>query len=181
MLRNTPLRWGMVSLVLHWVAAALVFFLLAQGFWMTQFVPRETRFDHFSTHASVGYFLLALVMVRMLWRWASRVPPHPAGAPAWERIAAQASHVALYLLLLGESYIGWALAGTYSQPLDRTLFGLVRFPPISRPGNRDLHETLDGAHEALAWVLLALVAVHVTAAFYHWKIRRDDVMQRMLP
>ena len=40
---------------------------------------------------------------------------------------------------------------------------------------------MEAAHEALAWILLALVAVHVAAAFYHWQVRRDDVMQRMLP
>jgi cytochrome b561 len=83
--------------------------------------------------------------------------------------------------MLIESYVGWALAGTFNRPLDRTLFGLVRFPAIAKPGNRDLHENLEGAHEALAWVLLALVVVHVVAALYHWKVKRDDVMQRMLP
>jgi cytochrome b561 len=181
MLHNTPQRWGLVAQGLHWVAAALVVYLLGQGFWMTGFAPRDERLAHYASHASVGYFLLALVFVRMLWRWMSRVPPHPAGAPPWERVAAMASHIALYLLLLAESYVGWALAGTYLQPLDRTLFGLVRFPPIVRPGNRELHATLEGGHTVLAWILLVLIAIHVAAAFYHWKIRRDDVMQRMLP
>jgi cytochrome b561 len=181
MLRNTHGRWGLVSQAFHWIGAGVVVFLVGHGFWMTHFAPRDGRFEHYATHASFGYFFLALVVMRMLWRWMGTVPAHPSGAPRWERLAAQATHVALYLLLLAESYVGWALAGTFNRPLDRTLFGLVQFPSITRPGNRDLHEALEGAHEALAWVLVVLVAVHVVAALYHWKVRRDDVMQRMLP
>jgi cytochrome b561 len=36
-------------------------------------------------------------------------------------------------------------------------------------------------HSVLAWILAAIVVVHVAAAFYHLWVRRDDVMQRMLP
>lgn len=31
------------------------------------------------------------------------------------------------------------------------------------------------------YVLLGLVALHVAVAFYHYFIRRDHVLQRMLP
>ena len=31
------------------------------------------------------------------------------------------------------------------------------------------------------WVLLVLVGLHVLAALYHYFIRRDGVLQRMLP
>jgi len=181
MLRNTPKQWGLPSQGLHWLSAGLVLYLLVHGWWMTHLAERADRLPNYATHASVGYVLLGLVVLRMLWRSAQAVPAHPAGAPVWERRAAQVSHVMLYLLLLLEAYLGWALAGTLSQPLDRTLFGLVRVPPITRPGNRSLHETLASAHEVFAWVLAALVVVHVAAAIYHWKIRRDDVMQRMIP
>jgi len=33
----------------------------------------------------------------------------------------------------------------------------------------------------LGAIMLALVGLHVAAAFYHYLIRRDGVMQRMLP
>jgi len=66
-------------------------------------------------------------------------------------------------------------------PLDQTLGGLVRVPQITRPGSRGTHEFFEAAHQAVAWILAALVLLHVAAAIYHWKVRRDDVMHRMLP
>ena len=85
MLRNTPQRWGAMAQVFHWVSAALVLYLLGHGWWMTHFAARDTRLSEYATHASVGYFLLALILIRMIWRWTNDVPLHPASAPAWER------------------------------------------------------------------------------------------------
>jgi cytochrome b561 len=181
MLRNTPTRWGAAAQAFHWVSAALVLYLLGHGWWMTHLAARDNRLAEYATHASVGYFLLALIMIRMVWRWTNEVPLHPPSAPAWERRLAMSVHVTLYVLLLVESYLGWALAGTLRQPLDRTLGGAVRVPQITRPGNRELHELLEGAHEVVAWILAALVVLHIGAAVYHWKVRRDDVLHRMLP
>jgi cytochrome b561 len=36
-------------------------------------------------------------------------------------------------------------------------------------------------HSLLGWVLLALIGLHVLAALYHCVIRRDQILQRMLP
>ena len=181
MLRNTPQRWGTVAQIFHWVSAALVFYLLGHGWWMTHFAARETRLAEYATHASVGYFVLALILVRMTWRSTGAVPPHPVAAPAWERRMAMGSHMALYGLLIVESYLGWMLSGTLREPLDRTLGGLVRVPQIMRPGNRNLHEVFEAAHELVAWMLAAVVVLHIGATIYHWKVRRDNVLRRMLP
>lgn len=181
MLRNTSTRWGVVAQTLHWGGAALVFYLLLHGWWMAQWVPPHERYEHASSHTAVGYFVLALIVLRMAWRWSGNAPAHPANAPSWERITAQVVQVSLYVVLLIECYLGWALAGTFKQPLDRTLFGIAKVPPLSKPGNRDAHQALAAAHEYFAWVMAALIVVHVAIAIYHWKIRRDDVLQRMLP
>ena len=44
-----------------------------------------------------------------------------------------------------------------------------------------LHERIETLHVALAWVLAAVVVVHVLAALKHHFIDRDDVLVRMLP
>jgi cytochrome b561 len=44
-----------------------------------------------------------------------------------------------------------------------------------------MHEFFESAHQAVAWILAVLVLLHVVAAIYHWKVRRDDVLHRMLP
>lgn len=176
MRQHDVMTWGTTSKLLHWLGAALIFYLLIHGFWMVG-LPREVRFGHYETHAAVGYLLIALVLARLVWRWTHDVPPLPADAPAWEKAAGHAGHWGLYLLMLASAVSGWALAGTFGRPLD-SVFGWLRVPAIV--SNKGLHGALEDWHVWLSYALAFLVAAHIAAAFYHWLWRRDDVMQRML-
>lgn len=179
MIRNSAASWGSVARAFHWVAAALVLFLLAHGFWMTEFAAREARLAHYFAHAAVGYALIALTVLRLLWRWTNAVPELPAAAGTLERLAGHAAHWGLYLLMLAASFSGWALAGTFRQPLD-SFFGLFRVPQLVSAQDRALHQPLEHWHEWLAWALLALVAGHIAGALWHRFYRKDDVLQRMV-
>jgi cytochrome b561 len=177
MIRNTQASWGAAARFFHWAGAALILYLLIHGFWMTSFAAREALVGHYATHAAVGYLLLAFMLLRLLWRWLNEVPALAADAPRWERIAAHAGHWGLYLLTLAASVSGWALAGTFSRPLD-SVFGIFSVQAIV--ANRTLHRTLEETHEVLAWTLALLVVVHIASAIWHWGWKKDDVMQRML-
>lgn len=178
MLNNTATAWGFMSKTLHWLAAALILFLLIHG-WIMVGLPREMRFGNYSWHASFAYATLVLMTVRLLWRWISAVPALPAGAARWEVIAARAGHAGLYLLIFAGSFSGWALAGTMRRPLDASLFGFIAVPDIVT--DRALHDQLESAHSLFAWTLAALIVIHVTGALYHLWLKKDDIMQRMLP
>jgi cytochrome b561 len=179
MFRNTSSAWGAVSRLFHWAGAALVVYLIVHGFWMTEFAARSERFGHYQTHASVGYALIAFMLLRLLWRWTNAVPELPAMTPRWERIAAHAGHWGLYLLTLAAALGGWALAGTFRRPLD-SFFGLFNVPAMVSGGTRGLHEALEETHAALSWTLALLVLVHIVSAIYHWRWKKDNIMQRML-
>jgi cytochrome b561 len=181
MIGNTNTSWGWMSQAFHWIGAAFVVVLLAHGWWMAEFAPRQGRFEHYLWHASVGYGLLALMVLRLLWRWTNAVPELPRAAPAWERAAAHVGHWGLYVLILAAAMSGWALAGTYSRPMDATFFGFVHVPGIVESRDRVLHDRLESGHSILAWALAILFVVHIIGALYHRLIRKDGVMQRMLP
>jgi cytochrome b561 len=170
------MNWGTVSKLFHWAGAALVFYLLIHGFWMVG-LPREVRFDHYETHAAVGYVFVAFTLGRLAWRWTHAVPPLAADAPRWERIAGHAGHWGLYALMLAAAVSGWALAGTFARPLD-SVFGAFRVPAVV--ADRSLHGPMEQAHVWLSYALALLVVVHIAGAYYHLFWRKDDVMQRML-
>jgi len=170
------MTWGTTSKLFHWLGAALILYLLIHGFWMVG-LPREVRFGDYETHAAVGYLFIAFTLARLVWRWTHAVPPLPADAPRWERLAGQAGHWGLYLLMLASAASGWALAGTFGRPLD-SVFGWLRVPTII--SDRSLHGPMEQAHVWLSYALAFLVAAHVAAALYHLLWRKDDVMQRMM-
>ena len=176
MLRNSQTVWGWPSKVLHWVGALAVLVLLLHGWWMVHMAPRPERFANYTWHAAIGYDLLALLVLRLLWRWMNPVPAMPGDLKRWEVIAAWSGHIGLYVLMFAASLSGWALAGTFKRPMALDLFGLP-MPQIVR--DRALHDFLEGSHMISSYLLAALIVVHIAGSLRHHFVKCNTVMQRM--
>ncbi len=178
MLLSNARQWGWVAKLFHWVSAAFIVYLLADGWWMTHMAERAGRLPMYRSHAVLGYNVLLLFVLRIAWRGIDRATPAmPQGAKPWEWTLAQATHGILYLLVLAVSITGWLLAGTFREPLDGTLVGVIPVPMLTN--NASLHRPMEEAHEALSYVLLTLIVIHVAAALRHHFMLRNDVLRRM--
>ncbi len=71
--------------------------------------------------------------------------------------------------------VGWTATAAGGFPIE---FFDATLPPILSK-DEALSETLYGVHEVLGFTILALAALHASAALMHWLVRRDGVMQRM--
>jgi cytochrome b561 len=60
------------------------------------------------------------------------------------------------------------------------VFGPISLPALVAP-NKEAAKTAFFVHGLLAAALLLLIAVHVAAALFHYFIRKDNVLGRMLP
>jgi cytochrome b561 len=179
MLRNTSTAWGGPAKLLHAASAALVVFLLGYGAWMTHLAARSGRLSLYSLHGEVGYYLLLIVLLRLVWRALNPTPALPPAFPERIRVAAKAGHALLYAGLITASVTGWILAGTFSKPLTATLFGIWPAPMLASPGDRTLHEAMEGAHIATSYALLVLAAGHVVMAVLHMRTRDAAFLRRM--
>jgi cytochrome b561 len=121
---------------------------------------------------SIGALIVLLVVLRLLWRWAHRGPPEP--QTPW---VARATHWLLYGLLVAFPLMGWANASSHGWAV--SLFGIVPLPPLSPPGS-PLGLALGDAHKLTAWVLIAVVALHVADALYRHFTVKDDTLRRMM-
>ena len=138
MLRNSQTDWGWPSKVLHWVGALAVLVLLLHGWWMVHMAPRPERFANYMWHAAIGYDLLALLVLRLLWRWMNPVPAMPGDLKRWEVIAARTGHIGLYVLLFTSALTGWALAGTFKRPMTLDLLGVPTQAATAAEAHRNL-------------------------------------------
>ena len=178
MIGNSDNAWGWPAKVLHWVGAILILLLLGHGWWMTHLAPRPDRLAHYNGHAALGYDLLALLILRLLWRWTHAVPALPAGLKPWERLSARSGHIGLYLLMFASSLTGWALAGTFRTPMNKDAFGLT-VPVIFASQDRAMHELFEESHTILSYLLGALVVVHMIGALRHHLVKHNDLLRRM--
>ena len=171
-----------VAKAFHWVSAVAVAFMLTTGLVMTWRghdlgIWDELTNGLYTSHKTVGFVLLWLIVLRLANRLVFGVPPpEPTLTAAHRRIAA-ANHGALYALLVAMPLAGW-LAVSLFPALD--LFAGLSLPALTAP-DRDAYETVAWAHGLGARLLMALVALHVAAALYHRFVRRDGVLARMWP
>jgi cytochrome b561 len=180
MTRNSATDWGWPAKLLHWVAAFAILILLIHGWWMVHMTPRPERAVNYAWHAAIGYDLLALLVLRTLWRWINPVPAMPDNLRRWEVIAARVGHVGLYVLLFAASLSGWALAGTFRRPMAQDLFGISIPQLLSGPGpDRIYHNLFEEAHMISSYLLAALVVVHIAGSLRHHFLKRNDIMRRM--
>ncbi|MFE1601396.1 cytochrome b [Methylobacterium sp. ID0610] len=174
----TPTHYSSVQKFLHWAIALLIFGLVPVAITMTNIGEGELQNRLFELHKSVGLTVLALALARILVRAARGAPGLVEGLPAWQRTAARTSHMALYGLIVLVPVLGWAGTSACCAPV--AWFGLLSVTlPIS--GGMPVGERILSVHVVAAFLLVAVVLVHIGAALHHHFVRRDPTLRRMLP
>lgn len=168
-----PTTFHPLARLLHWLMAVLILAMLFIGVSMVgDLSPRHPVLVEL--HKATGLALLALVVLRIGLRLALPHPPLPRDLPALQRLAAGASHLLLYALMLAMPLLGWAMlsAGGYPRPL--------QLPAIA-PHDLQLYTVLRQAHGWAGYMLYATILLHLGAALVHALVRRDSVLRSMWP
>ena len=163
---------------LHWL---IVFLLIGQFVfaWTMPNIGRNTPVTTLiSLHFTFGIVILAVAIARVAWRAAHGEPELEDGVPPWQTASARVVHWLLYVLLLTLPILGWINASWRGMPI--VMFGL-ELPRLVGQRAAGWQWTGDVHVFLSTYVLLTLVSLHVLAGFYHYFIRRDRVLQRMLP
>ena len=167
--------YGPTAKVFHW----LIFLLLAAQYAIGSIMPhigRKTLDEGWvHWHLLVGAAILAVIVLRFIWRLFHPVALADNLAP-WEMALSRVTHLTLYLLVFVMTVLGWAAAN--ARGWDVKLLGVVTLPALAPKGSAWGHEAGD-IHNILVYVLLGFIALHVAGALYHYFIKKDGVMQRM--
>ena len=165
-----------VSIVLHWLTAALVLtqFVLAETW---EWFARPTHGTMVVLHMSFGIILSAVIVFRIVWRM---LPGHQVApvVTGWADIASRAVHYLLYAMLVAEAVLGFVLRWAGDESM--SFFGLLIAPPFA-PFSKTAQHLIEELHELNGWAIIILAAGHAAAALYHHYVLRDPVLSRMLP
>jgi cytochrome b561 len=168
---------------LHWLIALLVFGLLAIGLLLgnvgydglVESVGGEVTGMLYKYHKTFGIILLGLMVVRVILKRTLGSPKYDPPMHGVQHLAAVSVHVLLYVSLIAMSIAGWLATATGGFP--------VQFFDIDLPGligkNAELYPIFKQAHAWIGWFILGLIVVHVAAGLYHWKVKKDGIMERI--
>jgi cytochrome b len=173
--------WDLPVRLFHWVLVALI----ALSWW-----SGEEGGNAMEWHFYSGYTILTLVLFRILWGIAgSETARFASFLSGW-----QAAHAYLAELFgpkakpsFGHNAVGgWMVMLMVLATLIQAVSGL--FIANDEGAEGPLNHFISGAagdilmevHETTFDVLLALVAIHVTAVFFYRFVKKDDLVRPML-
>lgn len=193
---DDPAGYGELSILLHWLVAILVLALAATGLLMRWSIGLDDQSLYLwikHMHISLGVLLGVALVPRTAWRLASGMPASPRqGLGLWLARLGPASLLFVVVLQAATgvtarwSDVRWVLGadaqwrvapGAESLPF----FGLFELPsPLSDP-SREWNALLERLHDTGAWLVLALLALHITAGLFHFFTGKTSAHRMLRP
>lgn len=177
-LQNTQKCYGWLSIGLHWLSAIIIFGLFFLGYWMVEL-------DYYSEwykkapdlHRSIGLCLLIILLVRLAWRL-QQTKPQPLNTHApFEKSVAHWVHIILYSILFVIMISGYLISTADGR-------GIMFFELFEVPGFGSIIENQEDIagiiHEYMAYVMMAVVALHLAGALKHHFVDKDETLRRMI-
>ena len=169
-------RYTLTAQALHWLTVLLILMILPVGWVMMSLPTGPQQTWMLVLHRSLGVTIFAVVVARLAWRSTHPAPPSPSGAPRVTELISQVTHWLLYALLLLMPITGY-LQSADGRPV--SYFGLFNLPEL--PKDKALGDVAKVLHLLGQWGVYTLVSLHVGATVWHVAIRRDGLLNRMIP
>lgn len=167
-------HYNRVARTLHWTIGVLVIGNIIGGIFHD---PLGALFPVMPIHKSIGFIVLALSVLRLIWRLTHPAPPLPDHMPAWEKFAAHGLHWIFYALMIVMPMTGWVFSSAGDRPLQ--FFWLFDIPKLAVEKGSGLAQGTHNAHVVFGFSWAALLLIHVGAALRHHFILKDNVLHRM--
>lgn len=175
---NTSTGFGLLTIVVHWVAAVAVFGLFALGFWMVDLTYYSQWYQRApDIHRSIGVLLFILMVFRLLWRLLTASPAPLAGHKRWEVASAYVAHRLLYVLIFTAMVSGFLISTADGSSVN--VFGWFDVPSVTGQ-IKQLEDVAGLVHYWSTWALVAIALIHSAGAIKHHFIDKDNTLRRML-
>ena len=162
--------------LLHWLTVVIVLGMIVVGLLLGK-VKGPLGDTLYFYHKSFGMLLFLIVVWRLARRLIGGVPKPSEMITSMQKMGSEVVHWALYATLLLMPIAGYIRVAAFPAPLD--FFGL-RAPNLIGK-DRPLSDQASAVHETIAYIMIALIALHVAAALFHWFVKKDNVLPSMMP
>ncbi len=172
------MKYSTGAIILHWLIAVLIG-LNYVGAWEAEDLAAADKAYAMAGHKAFGMTILALTVLRIIWRLTHTPPPLSPGLKTWEAGLAKTVQSLFYLFTLAVPLMGWAMhsAATGGAPVNA--FGLFAYPGLPLAQDKAMAGLFHELHETLATLMLVLIGLHVLGALKHQFLDRDGELRRM--
>lgn len=162
-------RYSTAQIVVHWLSAVLIAFLLVTGTFVLSEMPNEPeKIFHLAIHAGLGALVAAMLIMRVIMRLTLPSPNDGLNKGLDLSVLSQIALNSVIALMV----ISGLMLAVQSQTIEAVL-GLANLPEdyeVFMP-----HEV----HEVVAKLTMLLVALHVMSVLVQHFVRKSGVLNRM--
>jgi cytochrome b561 len=172
---GTPVDYSVAQKVIHWLMAIFLTLDLFVAQKFGDVMEEFDRLDSRADHSSMGTIIAILFVIRLFLPYRNGAPALPSSMPDWQVKLAGLVHFLLYFFIGFLILSGVATAINATDPIN--LFGAIDITIGQSDGAT--FDFIRQFHEFATIAVIALIVVHVLAAFYHLFMTSDKTTQKM--
>ncbi len=170
---NTLTEYGLISKVLHWLSAILLFIQIPLGFYLVDLDFGEERLTFENIHIIIGLTIFYLVIVRLVKNIINPTPKLNNSIFKGQKFLAKINHLLLYVTILSITISGILKKLYNGESL------IIIFKKIKIEDNFELSEIFYDVHVFSNYVMIALIALHVVAVIIHKFFFDDNLLKKI--
>ena len=172
--RNTLAEYGLISKLLHWISALLLFAQIPLGFYLVDLDFGTERINLENIHITIGLSIFYLVILRLLYKSLNPTPKLGPSVFTGQKFLAKLNHVLLYVTILSVTISGILKKLFNGETL--TIF----YKKIQIQDNFELGELFYDIHVVSNYVLIGLIIIHIFAVIVHKLFFDDNLLKKIL-
>jgi len=172
--RNTLTEYGLISKLLHWVSALLLFAQIPLGFYLVDLEFGIERINLENIHITIGLSIFYLVILRLLYKSLNPTPKFGPSVFTGQKFLAKLNHVLLYVTILSIT-----ISGILKKLFNGEMLTIF-YKKIQIQDNFELGELFYDIHVISNYVLIGLIIIHILAVIVHKLFFDDNLLKRML-
>jgi cytochrome b561 len=171
--KNTLTEYGLISKLLHWISAILLFIQIPLGFYLVDLDFGPERLTVEDIHVTIGLSIFYLVILRLLYKIFNPTPRLEPSIFKGQKFLAKLNHVMLYVTILSVTISGILKKLFNGETL------MIIFKKIKIQDNFELGELFYDIHVISNYVLIVLIIIHILAVITHKFFFNDNLLKRM--
>ena len=163
---------------LHWSMAALILLMFFALIGFAEGITTQERMEMLVGHSSLGTIISVLLIIRVFKRFIKKDAQPVQMINKWQLLVSKAVQLGLYACMIIVPVSGYLSARFHELPV--MVFGSFNINQGSQVAyNMETFLSFRNIHEGAISVLMALLVLHIGAAFYHKLVKKDSVLASM--
>lgn len=175
-LKDTPTGYGWISILLHWITAILILYLLYLGSSIGS-LEGVSREEAVNRHTSVAILAYTLLLWRIVWRIALGHPGPTQAQRGWAYTLGKWTHYAIVAAIIVMLVTGPLMQLTYGR--DIHVFGWFVIPTPFEP-DFGLASSLHIVHAFTAGFVFFAIVLHIGGVYKHTAFNQDGTLAKIV-